>query len=86
MARGEQALDITHHAVYAVHVEPVHEVPCLFKGRGKVKAEDFKFAIRKDEVATGRVKELLAMDKSLKDARQQFDTEEGRLMFLLRWA
>ena len=48
-------------------------------GRGKVKADDFKFAIRNDEVATGRVKELLAMEKSLKDARKQFDTGEGKV-------
>ena len=48
-------------------------------GRGKVKADDFKFAIRHDEVATGRVKELLAMEKSLKDARKQFDTGEGKV-------
>ncbi|KAG8528063.1 uncharacterized protein KY384_006979 [Bacidia gigantensis] len=48
-------------------------------GRGKVKADDFRFAIRNDEVATGRVKELLAMEKSLKDARKQFDTGEGKV-------
>ena len=48
-------------------------------GRGKVKADDFKFAIRHDEVATGRVKELLTMEKSLKDARKQFDTGEGKV-------
>lgn len=47
--------------------------------RGKVKADDFKFAIRHDEVATGRVKELLTMEKSLKDARKQFDTGEGKV-------
>ena len=48
-------------------------------GRGKVKADDFKFAIRNDEVATGRVKELLTMEKNLKDARKQFDTDEGKV-------
>ena len=48
-------------------------------GRGKVKADDFRFAIRNDEVATGRVKELLTMEKSLKDARKQFDTGEGKV-------
>ena len=48
-------------------------------GRGKVKADDFRFAIRNDEVASGRVKELLTMEKSLKDARKQFDTGEGKV-------
>ncbi|MCJ1461299.1 Transcription initiation factor TFIID subunit 13 [Mycoblastus sanguinarius] len=48
-------------------------------GRQKIKVDDFKFAIRKDEVGTGRVKELLQMEKVLKDQRKQFDTEEGRV-------
>ncbi|KAL9102329.1 MAG: hypothetical protein Q9163_002509 [Psora crenata] len=62
-------------------IETVHTASkaATISGRGKVKADDFKFAIRNDEVATGRVKELLAMEKSLKDARTQFDTGEGKV-------
>ena len=48
-------------------------------GRQKIKVDDFKFAIRKDEVATGRVKELFQMEKHLKESRKQFDTDEGRI-------
>lgn len=47
--------------------------------RSKIKVDDFKFAIRKDEQATGRVKELLTMDKVMKDSRKQFDTSDGRV-------
>lgn len=47
-------------------------------GRTKLKADDFKFAIRKDEVATGRVKELTALDKDLKETRKALDDTEGR--------
>lgn len=48
-------------------------------GRTKLKNEDFMFAIRKDEVATGRVRELHAVEKKLKEARKQFDTGEGKV-------
>ena len=48
-------------------------------GRQKIKVDDFKFAIRNDELATGRVKELLQIDKELKDSRKQFDTGEGKV-------
>ena len=48
-------------------------------GRGKVKADDLKFAIRHDEVATGRVRELWTMEKTIKDARKHMDTAEGKV-------
>ena len=48
-------------------------------GRQKIKVDDFRFAIRNDEMATGRVKELLQIDKELKDSRKQFDTHEGKV-------
>lgn len=48
-------------------------------GRTKLKVDDFKFAIRKDEVATGRVKELLAADKNIKSTKKVFDDTEGRI-------
>ena len=46
-------------------------------GRGKVKADDFKFAIRHDEIATGRVKELLAEEKYQKAAKKTLDLDKG---------
>ena len=49
-----------------------------YSGRQKIKNDDFMFAIRKDEYATGRVKELHLMDKRIKEERKQFDTEEGK--------
>ncbi|KAK4692133.1 transcription initiation factor TFIID subunit 13, partial [Lecanoromycetidae sp. Uapishka_2] len=48
-------------------------------GRTKLKIDDFKFAIRKDELSTGRVKELFAADKTLKASRQVLDPAEGRV-------
>ena len=50
-----------------------------YSGRTKLKIDDFKFAIRGDEILTGRVRELLAIDKELKESRKQFDTGEGRV-------
>ena len=35
-------------------------------GRQKVKVDDFKFAIRKDEMMLGRVQELLSKEKDIK--------------------
>lgn len=48
-------------------------------GRQKIKVDDFKFAIRNDEMASGRVKELLQIDKHLRDSRKQFDVGEGKV-------
>ena len=48
-------------------------------GRQKVKVEDFKFVIRGDPHMLGRVNELLALDRELKDARKHFDTDEGKV-------
>ena len=48
-------------------------------GRQKIKVDDFKFAIRKNEEMLGRVQELLGMDRELKEARKQFDTGEGKV-------
>ena len=67
---------VTDYIIDTVHTA---SKAATVSGRGKVKVDDFKFAIRNDEVATGRVKELLAMEKSLKDARKQFDTGEGKV-------
>ncbi|KAL9602264.1 MAG: hypothetical protein Q9219_001989 [cf. Caloplaca sp. 3 TL-2023] len=48
-------------------------------GRQKVKAEDFKFTIRKDDRLLGRMVELLTMEKELKQARKVFNTDEGKV-------
>ena len=50
-----------------------------YSGRQKIKNDDFMFAIRKDEFATGRVRELHLMEKRLKEQRKQFDTGEGKV-------
>lgn len=50
-----------------------------YSGRSKIKNDDFLFTIRKDELATGRVKELHMMEKRLKEDRKQFDTGEGKV-------
>lgn len=47
--------------------------------RQKVKVEDIKWAIRTDELMLGRVRELFGMDKTLKEARKQFSTDEGKV-------
>lgn len=47
--------------------------------RQKIKVEDFKWAVRGDELMLGRVRELLGMDKELKEARKQFSTDEGKV-------
>ncbi|MCJ1238591.1 Transcription initiation factor TFIID subunit 13 [Varicellaria rhodocarpa] len=47
-----------------------------YAGRQKVKVDDFKFVIRKDEKMLGRVEELLSMEKELSRTRRQFNVEE----------
>lgn len=41
--------------------------------------DDFTWAVRGDERMLGRVKELLALERELKEARKQFSTEEGKV-------
>ncbi|KAL8728959.1 MAG: hypothetical protein Q9166_005054 [cf. Caloplaca sp. 2 TL-2023] len=48
-------------------------------GRQKVKLEDFKFVVRKDERLLGRMTELIGMEKELKEARKGFNTDEGKV-------
>lgn len=62
-------------------IEMCHEAAkvAAISGRQKVKVEDFKFAIRGEPLMLGRVNELLALDRELKEARKQFDTEEGKI-------
>ncbi|KAL8941098.1 MAG: hypothetical protein Q9211_001963 [Gyalolechia sp. 1 TL-2023] len=47
--------------------------------RQKVKLEDFKFVVSKDERLLGRMIELIGMEKELKKARKVFDTDEGKV-------
>ena len=49
-----------------------------YSGRQKIKTEDFKFAIRRDELASGRVNDLLSTEKEIRKARKQFDDTEGK--------
>ncbi|KAG1443648.1 hypothetical protein G6F56_010596 [Rhizopus delemar] len=44
--------------------------------RGKVKVEDFKFALRKDAKKLARVEELLYMSEDIRRAKQLFDEKE----------
>ncbi|QEU60738.1 Taf13 [Kluyveromyces lactis] len=46
--------------------------------RNKIKVEDFRFVLRKDEVKLGRAEELIKMNKVITDARKQFDNSEGK--------
>ena len=62
-------IETCHQAARAAHIS----------GRQKVKVDDFKFAIRGDELMLGRVKELLNMDKELKEARKQFNPDEAEM-------
>lgn len=48
-------------------------------GRQKVKLEDFKFVVHKDERLLGRMTELMGMEKELKEARKGFNTDEGKV-------
>ncbi|KAI4270240.1 MAG: hypothetical protein LQ337_006803 [Flavoplaca oasis] len=48
-------------------------------GRQKVKLEDFKFVVRKDDRLLGRMMELIGMEKELKEARKGFNTDEGKV-------
>lgn len=47
--------------------------------RQKVKLEDFKFVVAKDERLLGRMTELIGMEKELKEARKGFNTDEGKV-------
>jgi len=48
-------------------------------GLEKIKVDDFKFAIRGNELMLGRVQELFAMDKELKEARKLLNVPEGEV-------
>lgn len=62
-------IEICHTATKAAEVS----------GRQKLKVDDFKFAIRNDEIALGKVRDLFKMEKLLKESRKQFDDGEGKI-------
>lgn len=62
-------IEVCHNAANVAHIS----------GRQKVKVDDFMFAIRKNDLFVGRVRELLSLEKELKEARKQFDTGEGKV-------
>ena len=64
---------------YIIETSHVAAKAADFSGRTKLKNDDFRFAIRKDEVATGRVQELQAADKTIKTTKKVFDDTEGRI-------
>ncbi|KAF2728877.1 TFIID-18kDa-domain-containing protein [Polyplosphaeria fusca] len=47
--------------------------------RAKIKLDDFKFMLRRDNSKLGRVSEMLETDKELKRKRRAFDTDEGKV-------
>ncbi|KAL8701739.1 MAG: hypothetical protein Q9201_004742 [Fulgogasparrea decipioides] len=47
--------------------------------RQKVKLEDFKFVVGKDERLLGRMTELIGIEKELKEARKGFNMDEGKV-------
>lgn len=44
-------------------------------GRGRLRAEDIKFAVRRDPVKLGRIEDLQAMDREISRAKKMFDEE-----------
>lgn len=47
--------------------------------RQKIKVDDFRFALRRDENKLGRVQELLRMERELKEARKAFDQNDDQV-------
>ena len=62
-------------------VESCHEaaVYASYSRRQKVKVDDFRFVLRHDPLKFGRVQELLAMDKILKDGRKAFNEKDDQI-------
>lgn len=50
-----------------------------FARRQKIKVDDFRFALRRDENKLGRVQELLRMERELKEARKAFDQNDDQV-------
>lgn len=50
-----------------------------FSGRQKIKYEDFEFALRRNPLFLGKVREMFEMSKEVKDARKMPGIGEGNL-------
>ncbi|KAK2861196.1 hypothetical protein FQN49_004445 [Arthroderma sp. PD_2] len=62
-------------------IETCHEAAQIanYSNRQKVKADDFRFILRRDPVKLGRVQELFRLERELKEARKAFDQNDDRL-------
>ncbi|KAF3480285.1 uncharacterized protein GIQ15_05632 [Arthroderma uncinatum] len=62
-------------------IETCHEAAQIanYANRQKVKADDFRFILRRDPVKLGRVQELFRLERELKEARKAFDQNDDRL-------
>ncbi|KAM5466528.1 hypothetical protein MauCBS54593_005785 [Microsporum audouinii] len=62
-------------------IETCHEAAQVanYSNRQKVKADDFRFILRRDPVKLGRVQELFRLERELKEARKAFDQNDDRL-------
>ncbi|KAF2759703.1 hypothetical protein EJ05DRAFT_484627 [Pseudovirgaria hyperparasitica] len=58
-------------------IETCHEAAlrASLAGRQKIKLDDFKFMLRKDEEKLGRVEELQALDRQIKEQKKIFSEE-----------
>lgn len=66
---------VTDFIIETCHAASRH---ATLNNRQKVKLEDFKWVVSKDERLLGRMTELIGMEKELKQARKIFDTDEGK--------
>ncbi|KAI9708124.1 MAG: Transcription initiation factor TFIID subunit 13 [Bogoriella megaspora] len=59
-------------------IETCHEAAqcASYSRRSKIKVDDFKFVLRKDEKKLGRVAEILRLERELKNQRKGFEIEE----------
>ena len=66
---------------YIIDTVQIAAKAATVSGRAKVKADDIKFALRNDEVAIGRMRELITGDKFIKDIRKTGgdEFEEGKV-------
>lgn len=76
-----ETVRVLDEIVTDVIIETCHAASrhATLNNRQKVKLEDFKFVVSKDERLLGRMTELIGMEKELKKARKVFDTDEGKV-------
>ncbi|KAL8942943.1 MAG: hypothetical protein Q9216_001358 [Gyalolechia sp. 2 TL-2023] len=76
-----ETVRVLDEIVTDVIIETCHAASrhATLNNRQKVKVEDFKFVVSKDERLLGRMIELIGMEKELKKARKVFDTDEGKV-------